>query len=193
MSEIDTLKALGLTSDDIMERVVERVTDRLLESRYFDEDGDEGSAPSQFATAMQSHIKAKIDEAVANIAGRHVLPNVATYVENLTLQETNRWGEKTGTALTFVEYLVQRAEAYLQEKVDYDGNVQSESRGSYWKGTQTRIAHLVHKHLHYSIETAMKRAIENANAVIVKGLQATVEIKLREIADGLSVHVKTKG
>lgn len=189
---IETLEALGLTKEEIIERIADRVSERLLESTYCDEDGDEGSMPSSFARAMQERIKAKIGEAIDGIAGRHVLPNVETYVENLCLQETNRWGEKTGKSLTFIEYLIERAEAYLAEEVDFEGKTKSESRGYSWSKSQTRVAHLVHRHLHYSIETAMKNAIENANKVIVGGLQKTIEIKLQEVAEKLRVSVASK-
>jgi hypothetical protein len=50
---------------------------------------------------------------------------------------------------------------------------------------------MIDKHLHFSIESAMKSAVSNANSAIVGGLEETVKIKLAEIAKSLKVTVKT--
>lgn len=191
--DIKALEALGITKDELLDRIVDRVSDNLLRESYLDEDGEEaGDMPTAFQRVMQDRVTKKVDQAIDAIAGRHVLPNVESYVENLCLQETNKWGERTKEAYTFVEYLTKRAEEYLSEKVNYEGKTRSESSGYSWEGTQTRVAHLVHRHLHFSIETAMKQAIAQANAVIVGGLEETVKIKLEEISKQLKVSVKTK-
>lgn len=93
--------------------------------------------------------------------------------------------------MSFLEYLVDRAEAYLTEKVSFDGKTKAESRGYSWNGTQTRLSYLVDRHLHYSIEKAMKNALANANKAIVQGLEDTVKLKLGEIQKSLKVTVKT--
>ena len=52
--------------------------------------------------------------------------HVTAYVESFCLTETNKWGKKTGKSMTFTEYLVQRAELYLTEKVDLRGKAKGE-------------------------------------------------------------------
>lgn len=189
-----TLESLGLSQEEITTRVVDRMVDRLLTAYDYDEDGKEApSGPTKFMTALQQQVKAKVDQAIEDIAAKNVLPNVAGYVETLCMQETNKWGEKTGKAQTFTEYLVARAEKYLTEEVNYEGQSQAEARDSYgWRKSQTRVSHLVHKHLQYSIDTAMKAALANANSAIVGGLEQAVKIKLNEVAAALKVEVKTK-
>jgi hypothetical protein len=140
---------------------------------------------------LEAKVLERVHQAIDDIAAKNVLPNVASYVENLTLQETNKWGEKTGSPLTFVEYLVQRAEHYITEKVDFQGRAKGQDSYS-WNGTQTRITYLVHEHLQYSIDTAMKDALKAANGNIVKGLEETVKLKLREIANGMNVKVEAR-
>lgn len=185
-----SIEALGLTKDEIIERVVSRAVGELLRLETYDEDGEPyGSKPSQFAISMQAQIKQKIDQAIDEIAAKNVLPNVASYVEGLCLQETNKWGEKTGTPKTFIEYLVSRAEAYLTEPVNYDGKSQSESNYN-WSKSSTRVAHLVHQHLQYSIEAAMKQAMLDINKSVAGGLHEAVRIKLNEVAAKLKVEVK---
>jgi hypothetical protein len=185
------LEALGLTKEDLQERLIDRLVHEVLTSNMTDEDGASFVSQSTFRRELDKKLKAHIDAAVASMAEQHVLPNVSQYIENLTLTETNRWGEKTGNTVTFIEYLVKRAEDYLTEKVDFQGRSKSETSGYGWNGTQTRVTHMVHQHLHYSIDTAMKQAITDANKVIVIGLQETVKQKLAEVSAKLKVDVKT--
>lgn len=190
MAEL-TIEALGLSKEELADRIVERAAARLLEAIVSDEDGNGVEVPTTFARAMEQQIKYKVDEAIDKIAGKHVLPNVASYVENLSLQATNQWGETSGKKVTFIEYLVQRAEAYLQEPVNFQGTAKRDGDSYGWRGAQTRVSHLVEKHLQYSIETAMKEALKTANASIVDGLETAVKMKLAEIGAKLKVEVKS--
>ena len=186
------MEEIGLTKEDVQERVIERMCDKLM-GELCPADDEEPQGRSIFLrTKLDAEIKDRIDEAVVALADKHVLPGVTAMIEDLTLQETNSWGEKTGKKTTFVEYLVQRAEAYMTEKVNYEGKSQNETRGYSWTGTQTRITHMVHEHLHYSIETAMKQALKDANSSICKGIEEAVKIKLAEALQGLKTTVQTK-
>lgn len=187
------LEALGLTPEEITSRIVDRYVEQLRVTYTTDEDGDRVAHTSAFDRAMHKRIADRIDAEVTRLAELHVLPRVAGMVENLVLQKTNSWGEKVGQPVSFVEYLVQRADAYMTEKVDFQGKSKEEDRNSYsWNGTQTRVAHMIDKHLHYSIETAMKAAVGSANSAISTGITETVKIKLGEIVQNLKIDVKTK-
>ena len=61
-----------------------------------------------------------------------------------------------------------------------------------WSAKQTRIVHLVHQHLQYSIENAMKEALKIANSAIVGGIEGAVKLKLAEVAAALKIDVKTR-
>lgn len=187
-----TIESLGLSKEELTERLVRTLADDLMTQWKSDEDGnvvDSGVTP--FGKALEKKVTARIDAAIEKIAGQHVLPNVAVYVEGLCLQETNKWGEKLGKPVTFREYLVKRAEAYLQEPVDFDGKVKGDNSYN-WSAKQTRIVHLVHQHLQYSIENAMKDALKTANSAIVGGIEGAVKLKLAEVAAALKIDVKTR-
>src|SRR5271166_1889409 len=159
-----TLESLGMTQQELQERVVTKICDDLLATECFDNsEGEAYRDDSPLAQKLRVEIRKRIDRGIAAIAETQVLPNVEKYIENICLQETNRWGEATGRALTFREYLVQRAEAYLQETVNYEGKTKEEAGSYSWSGKQTRITNLVHKHLHYTIESAMKEAVGNVH------------------------------
>lgn len=178
------LKELGFTKEELQQRVIDQIVSQVLAGATYDEDGNEIETKSRFARELDSKIQKHIEETIDKVAKKHILPNVKDYVEKLTLQETTKWGEKRGAKLTFIEYLVSRAEAWITEEVNHNGK--SKDQESYsWRGCQTRIAHMIHEHLQYNIERAMKEALSNANASIAKGLQETVKIKLAEVLANL--------
>lgn len=186
-----TLEELGFTKEELQERVVDRLCTQVLHGVTWDEDGNEIETNSQFSRKLNERVAKHIDDTIAKIAEKHVLPNVAEFIENLCLQETTKWGEKKGEPVTFIEYLVQRADAYMREDVDHNGKTQKEDSYS-WRTHSTRIAYMVDKHLQYSIESAMKQALETANASIAGGLEKAVKTSLNEVISGLKVTVKAK-
>lgn len=184
-----TLEYLGISKEDIEKKLIDRMADQLLKETKFDFE-DENSVKSDLIKKMNKLIQKQVDDTVTAIAEKHILPEVASYIENITLQQTNSWGEKIGKSLTFIEYMTQKAHDYLLEKVDFEGKpVGGNSYGN--KAQQTRITHLVGKHLHYNIEHAMKDALAVATSSISTGLQETVKLKLEEISKNLKVSVKT--
>lgn len=177
-----TLEDLGVTKEKLLELVVEKLTDSVM----LDDEGYESKLFEEF----NKKVRQSIDQSIAALAEKSVLPNVAEYVEKITLQATNEWGEKKGEPKSFIEYLIWRAEVYLSEKVDHNGKGKNEGDYS-WSGRQTRICYLVHHHLQYAIENAMKKALENANASIIGGINEAVRMKLDEVAAKFKVQVST--
>ncbi|MFD1121868.1 hypothetical protein ACFQ2T_05085 [Methylophilus flavus] len=185
--------ALGFTQEELQERVIDRICQTLLSSMAYDDENDsEWPIESKFQNAIKKHVEAKVQETINKLAEKHVLPNVANYIETMTLTKTNQWGEKVGTGKTFIEYLTDQAQEYMNEMVDYQGKTKSQSGSYSFNGTQTRLTHLVNNHLHYSIETAMKEALSIANSSIATGIQETVKVKLSDISKALKVSVTTK-
>ncbi len=186
------LQALGFTQEELQERVVERIVESVMTDRVYDPDSDsEYEQHSAFRADLKKRVKTRIDEKIDELAQKFVLPNVSEYIETLTLQQTNQYGEKKGEPITFIEYLVQRAQDYMQEKVNHSGKSKAEDSYS-WSGTQTRITYLINSHLQYSIETAMKDSLKLATGEIARGLHETTRLKLNEIAASMKVAVTTK-
>lgn len=173
---------LGITQEELLERVLERAAEQVVE-HFVSED--------TARRTMQDVVRTAIDDVAERMASEVAEPLVQGQIESVSLQRTNEWGEAKGEALTFIEYLVKRAEGYFIEPVDHHGKTKSESRSSYdWRSAQTRIAHMIDKHLQYSIKIAMEKALETANSKIVEGIQKTVKMKLDEVTKSLKVDVK---
>lgn len=185
------IEALGFTKEELQQRVIDACVQQVFETASMDEDGEIFMDRSPLAQRLEKAVVSAIDKKVSELAEKHVLPLTETFIENLTIQATNQWGEKRGEKVTFIEYLIQRAENYLREDVNFEGKDKTQANGYSWTKAQSRLTHLVHEHLHYSIDSAMKQAIQVANSSISEGIQSTVKIKLEEIAKALKVQVKT--
>lgn len=196
MGHID-LELLGMTKEDLQTRVVERIAQSLMAestTAFDNETGDsyESTVESRAMKALKSLVRDRIDGKIRQIGDSLIVPRVDEMILTASFTKTNQWGEKKGETLSFTEYLVQRAEAYLAEPVDYNGKARAEDAYGSWKASGTRVAYLVDKYLQHSVETAMKEAVKNANDVIVGGLAETVKIKLAEVVKMLKVTVQTK-
>ena len=185
------IKDLGFTKAELQDRIVNKAVETLLTGVGWDEDGDEGKVDSALKKKLDKEVRERIDAAVENLAAKHILPGVTKYIENLCLEETNKWGEKKGTKLTFIEYLVARADFWMREEVNFQGKTREQDSYS-WQASGTRIARMVHEHLHYSIESAMKKALENANSSIKGGLEAAVKVALENAQNALKINVTTR-
>src|ERR1700758_2115796 len=127
------IESLGFTKEDLQERVIDRICQQLLETAGMDEDGEDIAIVSPIAKRLEKSVKDLIERKVSEIAEQNVLPKVGAFVDNIMLQETNKWGEKTGKGpLTLTEYLVSRVEAYITEQVDHDGKSKSEKDSYNW-------------------------------------------------------------
>lgn len=185
-----TLESIGLDQDKLAEKLVDRLAQNMLTSIGYDEDGDEWFGTSPFASKLNSMVKARLDQIVTELADKHVLPRINEMVESLVLQQTNQWGEKVGKPITFIEYLTQRADAYMQEEVSYEGKTKAESGSYSWSKRSTRVAYMIDRHLHYSIESAMKAALQNLNSSVAQGLEEATKTAIREVTGKLKVNVK---
>lgn len=171
---------LGLTQAELREQVIERAAEKLRDTI---DRGDYGHLNRVVQDATDKAVKRFIDETV--------VPLIQKEIATITFQATNQWGEARGAKVTFREYLIQRAEQWLREEVNYEGKPKGTDSYS-WKPYQTRVAHMIHEHLHYHIKRAIEGMLQTANSQIVGGIEQTVKIKLAEIQTALSVTSKVK-
>lgn len=171
---------LGLSPDELREEVIERAATKLRDSI---DSGDYGH--------LDRIVKEATDKAVSKYIEKTLIPMLEKNIEAVVFQSTNEWGEKRGKAVTFREYLVERANAWIREEVNYEGKPKGTDSYS-WRPHQTRIAHMIHQHLHFHIEAAIKKMLQTANDQLVGGIQETVKLKLAEIHTALSVKSEVK-
>jgi hypothetical protein len=188
---MNSLQELGFKKEEIEQKVVESIADRMLSEWFYD--GETGAMePSDSRLAIKFHevVKKHVERQINKLAEEYIVPNVRGIIESVALQATNQWGEKTGQPKTFIEYLTEQANNYLTQPVDYQGK--HVERSSYGRQEQTRLVHLVHEHFRYAIESSMKDAVEQVKKQLGPMLQETCKIKLNEIASTLKVGLTTK-
>lgn len=193
------LESLGINQQELQNRLIDRLAEIMVSRAPILEYDDDMQASfvgeSPFAKELERRVKSMVDERITALADERLRPRVGQYIEGIILQETTTWGEKRGKTFTFIEYLVNRAEAYMTAEVDADGRSAEECRyrGSqfYGKGHQ-RLAWMIDKHLHLSIKSAIEKALADVNSNIAIGLLETVKAKLAEALAGLQVQVGRK-
>lgn len=188
------LQELGLSEAEIQNRVVDAICKQLLTERVTGRDYDheqdyDYASESQFAKQLEKRVTDTIDATVKKIGDAHILPNIEAHIEKLTLQKTTSWGEKQGDPKTFVEYMVERAESYMTEEVNHSGKTKKQDSYS-WRKAGTRIEHEIDKYLQYTITTAMKKILAEANNILADGIKKGVEIRLNDMVKSLTVTVK---
>lgn len=185
-----TLQDLGLTTDELIDRVVAHAANTLLTEVTYDDEGDAVDVSSPLQRKLRAKIQEGIDMAVDTLLAKHIMPLVENKLDTLLLVQTNRWGERKSDPLTFIEYATERADAYLTEQVNYDGKSQKESGGYSWNPHTTRVVFLANKHLQYSITKAMEKALADVNGGITGGIEAAVKQTLAEVQQKLKIEVK---
>lgn len=184
MSNI-SLTDLGITPEELRQRVVDKIAGDIMSDECFESD---------LQRKVSLMLKEKVDAAVTALGDRVVAPRIAEMLEDLCLQQTNLWGERTGKALTFIEYLTQRAEGYMTEKVNAQGKTAAECKSSRssFSAAQSRVAFMVDSHLQYSIKTAMEKALAEANSQIAAGITDTVKQQMSDILGRVKATVTVK-
>jgi hypothetical protein len=167
-----TLEELGLTQQDLQERVVQAVAAELLESVSFDEDDNEYRHKSSLRQQLDKVLQERIDAAVAALADDVCADALPEFLTKFVLHPTNSYGERRGEDIPFAEYITSRADEYLGEKVRDDGQKSDSYRND--KPLRTRLLWLVDEKLHASIDAAVKNALEGANNDLAARMQSAV-------------------
>ena len=162
MNEL-SLEALGINSEALTEKLVDRLAERVLEVSGYEDVSGEWNGSGAMAKRINAAVQAKIDATVTEIADRHIQPLVENLIQTAVFQETNSWGEPKKPPMTFKEYLAHKSENWLREQVNYQGKTRDEESYN-WSGKNTRIGHMVHQHLDYHIKGALTKAFTSLNA-----------------------------
>src|SRR3990170_2820035 len=95
-----TLENIGLTQDEIQKRVVNAITAQCMTAvfRGYGPDGEpcDEESPNALAKLIHIRIQKLVDAKLDSLFAKYILPAINTYVDNLCLQETTKWGQKKG-------------------------------------------------------------------------------------------------
>ena len=193
--DLKSLEALGITAEDLTERIVERAVDDLLNSTGFDPENDEEVRyESRFKKEIEKRIQTAVDVKIGALAAEHLLPRLGQMIETANLRRTNHYGEPKGEPMTFIEYIANRADAYMTEDVDYHGKSKAEleTRGEstyQWRSCGPRITVLMRSYIHDHLEKSAKTALVDVNKVFVTAIQKSAQDAIASAAAALKVSV----
>lgn len=190
-----SLESLGLTVEQMQDRLIEAMIDRFLTSTVSDEDGEPVIVASHFRTAIQNSITQRVDETVERLIAPALEGSITSYIDQFKIAQTNAFGEARREPESITEYIVRRAQEYLTEGVDWQGKSKKEKgRDSYnHRDETTRVAFLIDKRLNEEIEKAMKEALANANTAITNGLKSAVAFELDKLNAKLKAAQPPRG
>ena len=159
---------------------------------YAEEPPVRPSVPAQkFSTELAAQCTAMLKAEVAKVADATLQPHAEEIIRTQVLQSTNNWGEKKAEPMTFIEYLVARADKYMQEEVNDKGEVDSD-RIIYNRNRppkQSRLSFMIDEVIKAEIKTAMTDAMKRASGLFAEGLAETLKRKAQIMTESLVVKV----
>jgi hypothetical protein len=194
--DIKTLEALGISAEELGQRIVDQAVETLLSSTGFNPDTEEETRyESRFKREIESRIQKAVDDKIAALAAAHLIPRVGELIESADMRKTNGYGEPKGPSMTFKEYIAHRAEQYMVEDVDYHGKSKAEleARGesSYnWRNCGPRLTVLMRLYIAETLQKHATAAVTDVNKVIAKNIEQAARDAIASAAANLKVAVQ---
>lgn len=193
MQKLD-LSSIGITEEEIQNRVVASLVEGLMNKSYYDyEEGQEIQAYSEFGKRLNAALKSAIDAKFDALVESQIQPLIAAKVDALVIQQTNQWGEKKKEPVTFLEYLVDRADKFMVEPVDSKGRTREEcerARDSFYQsGTNNRLAAAVDKAIGAHLQNCVNAVVKEAQSKVQTSLSEVLQTALSEAQKNLKVTI----
>lgn len=187
--DIKTLEALGVSVEDLADRIVDQAVDVLLSSAGFDPDTEEETRyESRFKREIEKKVQEAVDQKIATLAAEHLIPRIGEMIESADMRKTNRYGEPVTPSMTFKEYIAHRAEVYMSEDVNYQGLSKEEASDSYnWKTSGPRLSVLMRSYIRDTLETHAKAAVSDVNKVIAQNIEKAAKDAITAAASAIKV------
>ena len=176
-TQID-LSALGISSEDLVQRIVDSVSESLI-------NGDENFDIDGFYTKLKDAAQARTDAAVERIMNEQLGPRIDQYIAELKLQKTSEYGEKKGEPMTFLEYINTLASEWLHTIVDIEGK--PTTRYSSKSNAQTRIMWMIDKRIAASMQEALAKCVAESLGYLKDGLKTAAAEQLDRIAESIKL------
>lgn len=187
--DIKTLEALGVSAEDLAERIVDQAVHALLYSTGVDDNEEERTYASQFKREIEKRVQEAVDAKISALAAEHVIPRVGELIEQADMQQTSRYGEPKGEKLTFKEYIASRAQAYMTEDVNSSGESKAECRDSYsFRVAGPRLTVLMRLYIQQTLEKHAKEAVSDVNKVIAQNIEKAAKAAIASAADAIKVR-----
>ena len=189
--DIKTLEALGISPEELGNRIVDQCVEALLNSTGFNPDTEEETRyESRFKREIEARIQKAVDEKIAALAAVHLIPRVGEMIEKADMRKTNAYGEPKSPPMSFKEYIAHRAEEYMSENVNYQGKSKAEDGDGYnWRSEGPRLTVLMRGYIRDTLEKHAKAAVTDVNKAIAKNIETAARDAITAAAASLKVTV----
>ena len=193
--DIETLKALGISTEELGQRIVDQAVETLLNTTGFNPETEEETRyESRFKREIEARVQKAVDEKIAALAAVHILPRVGEMIEQADMRKTNGYGEPKSPSMTFKEYIAHRAEVYMTEDVDYHGkskaDLEARNESTYnWRSCGPRLTVLMRNYIRASLEKQATAALTDVNKVIARNIEQAARDAINAAAASLKVSV----
>lgn len=167
----DTLKMLGITRKDILDRLVDKLAEELLSESHEDNGGG-------LAIAVEKELQKRMSDAVSSALANITAPTIAEAIKTFKLTETNTWGEPKKEPKTFTEYLMDHAKEFLAQPVKYNGETDT---GYSSDKKHTRLVFLAKQSVEKEVLEAVKKMFLEAHQTINAGLMAAIRSEMSNL------------
>jgi len=189
--DIKTLAALGISLEELGNRIVDQCVESLLNSAGFNPDTEEETRyESRFKREIEARIQKAVDEKIAALAAVHLIPRVGEMIESADMRKTNAYGEPKSPPMTFKEYIAHRAGEYMSEPVNSSGKSKTEDGDGYnWRAEGPRLTVLMRSYIRVTLEKHAKAAVTDVNKVIAKNIETAARDAITAAAASIKVSV----
>jgi hypothetical protein len=191
--DIATLKALGVSPEELQERIVEQCVECLLEANGFNPETEEDEVyETKFKREIKTRIQQAVDAKIAAVAAEHLLPRIGEMIEKADMRKTNRYGEPQTPSMSFKEYIAHRAESYMTEDVNYHGeskaDLEAKNSSAYdWRSSGPRLTVLMRNYIQTTLDEHAKAAVNDVNKVIAKNIENAAKAAITAAAAAIKV------
>lgn len=166
------LEQFGLSSEDIAERVTERLVTSIEE--------EQGAAFSGIEERVSKAVSDHVEARLSTVTRETVEPIVAKLLDSMTFKQTNRYGEKQGPERTLREYIDYRLGTWMLDEVNHNGKTRDEE-GYSWTKHGTRLAWMVNAQIADHIHARTQAALQDLNKTVGQAIAETVKIQLGNV------------
>lgn len=165
-----TLEQIGLTQEELQQRVIEAIASQLLEENLEDEDGDTYSRKTSLHTKLREAIIARVDEKVGLLATMTTASQLPQYLNDLVFTRTNGYGEAKEPGEKLRAHIDRLVGEYLSVQVTSDGNTARYRDDK----TTSRLEWILGKHVRGLVKEAIDTYLKHAGDIIAGDLREAV-------------------
>lgn len=195
------LAALGITPEAVLVIAVEKVVAEVMAAHFPYDGADEHTARhSTFEAQLSRRVHARLDAAINAKVAEVIGPWARGHVATMILNQTNAFGEQNGPQITLTEYIAKRADEFIHEKVDHQGNSQQEvkrnpnyseySRNDSSSFKTPRIVHVINAQVGDLIRDDVKKGVGEVIGKFGKEFTASIRAALAGVFERVSIEVK---